>query len=78
MEQNKFLSELVQKISLECYKGLMKQGKIEHVRQRQVLCQEGEGISHIVVLLDGKLGVVKQEDDFIIPKNSEKDKGKQK
>jgi len=29
-----------------------------------MLCEEGKPVTHIVVLLDGKIGVCRQEDDF--------------
>jgi hypothetical protein len=68
-ENNQFLKDLVENVSLECFKGLMKQAKIEEVRERQLLCEEGKPVTHIVVVLDGKLGICKQEDDFEVQMN---------
>jgi hypothetical protein len=53
----------------------MKQAKIEEVRERQLLCEESKPITHIVVLLEGKLGVCKQEDDFMLEQQGQKNPG---
>jgi hypothetical protein len=57
VERSEFLKEVNDIQGLDFLKGILRHAKLEIVEQRQVIVEEDQHLSYMVVVLEGKLAV---------------------